>query len=143
MSFKTLNFTRNITKAILMASLAVSFVASPANAQYMVIDGVSASPNAFKEPVCCQTIYVQDYSNFSGINDSDKGNELTSTAIMNSLFDGFTGAFGTCIFIPAILIAVLRLFVNKQNQPRKQTRKTFELPAAPAASAFYRPARNY
>jgi hypothetical protein len=81
MSFKTLNFTRNITKAILMASLAVSFVAPPANAQYMVIDGVSASPNAFKEPVCCQTIYVQDYSNFSGINDSDKGNELTSTAM--------------------------------------------------------------
>jgi hypothetical protein len=130
---------KNITKAVLMASLAVAFATPAANAQYMVIDGVSASPNAFAEPVCCQTIYVQDYSNFSGINDLAKGNDLTSTAIINGLFDGYTGVFGACIGIPAIMIAVLRLFVSKQQQPKRTRRNSFELPAAPASSSYFKP----
>lgn len=130
---------KNITKAVLMASLAVAFATPAANAQYMVIDGVSASPNAFAEPVCCQTIYVQDYSNFSGINDLAKGNDLTSTAIINGLFDGYIGVFGACIGIPAIMIAVLRLFVSKQQQPKRIRRNSFELPAAPASSSYFKP----
>lgn len=130
---------KNITKAVLMASLAVAFATPAANAQYMVIDGVSASPNAFAEPVCCQTIYVQDYSNFSGINDLAKGNDLTSTAIINGLFDGYIGVFGACIGIPAIMIAVLRLFVSKQQQPKRTRRNSFELPAAPASSSYFKP----
>lgn len=139
MNFYAVISKKNITKAVLMASLAVAFATPAANAQYMVIDGVSASPNAFAEPVCCQTIYVQDYSNFSGINDLAKGNDLTSTAIINGLFDGYIGVFGACIGIPAIMIAVLRLFVSKQQQPKRIRRNSFELPAAPASSGYFRP----
>lgn len=139
MNFYAVISKKNITKFVLMASLAVAFATPAANAQYMVIDGVSANPNAFAEPVCCQTIYVQDYSNFSGINDLAKGNELTSTAIINGLFDGYIGVFGACIGIPAILIAVLRLFVSKQQQPKRIRRNSFELPTAPASSSYFKP----
>ena len=137
--------SKNLAKAVLVASLIVASAAAPALAQYMVIDGVSASPDAFRETVCCQTIYVQDYSNFSGVCDSETKGELTSTAIINGLFDSYLGVFGAFIGIPAIIIAALRLFVSKQQQPqRKQTRKSLDLPPAPAASSFYRPlpARN-
>lgn len=137
-NFSAFASKKNITKTVLMVSLAVAF-AIPANAQYMVIDGVSAKPNAFAEPVCCQTIYVQDYSNFSGINDLAKGNDLTSTAIINGLFDGYIGVFGACIGIPAIMIAVLRLFVSKQQQPKRIRRNSFQLPAAPASSSYFKP----
>jgi hypothetical protein len=139
MNFYAVISKKNITKAVLMASLAVAFATPAANAQYMVIDGVSANSNAFAEPVNCQTIYVQDYSNFSGINDLAKGNDLTSTAIINGLFDGYIGVFGACIGIPAIMIAVLRLFVSKQQQPKRIRRNSFELPAAPAPSGYFKP----
>ena len=144
MNIRHIASNENLAKAILVASLVVASTTAPALAQYMVIDGVSASPNAFKETVCCRTIYVQDYNNFSGVSDSQTKDELTSTAIINGLFDGYIGVFGAFIGIPAIIIAALRLFVKKQQQ-RKKARKTFELPPAPPASSFHRPvpARNY
>lgn len=133
--------SQTLANAILAASLVVASTAAPALAQYMVIDGVSSSPSAFKETVCCRTIYVQDYNNFSGVSDSQTKDELTSTAIINELFENYLGVFSAFIGIPAIIIAALRLFVKKQQQPqRKEARRSLELPAAPNASSFYRPA---
>lgn len=146
MNIRAIASNKNLAKTILVASLAVASTSAPALAQYMVIDGVSASPNALRETVCCRTIYVQDYNNFSGVSDSETKGELTSTAIINEIFENYMGVFGAFIGFPAVIIAALRLFVKKQQQPQRQkARRTFELPPAPPASSFHRPvpARNY
>ncbi len=128
-------------KAIPLASLAVALIsfAAPAHAQYMVIDGVSASA-ATEEQIICQSMYVQDYSSFQGVsNEASEINQGTSSLqILNGLFDGYIGVFGTVIAIPAIIIAVLRLFVHGQID-RKPKKRIFALPAAPAPTRLYRP----
>ena len=84
-------------------------------------------------------MYVQDYNSVSAVNTSaEMENGMSSTAIINGLFDGYIGVFGAVIGIPAILIAALRLFVRGQTD-RKPKKKSFELPAAPAPTRFYRP----
>jgi hypothetical protein len=128
-------------KAIFMASLAVASVltTAAAHAQYMVIDGVSA-PETRQRQVTCQSLYVQDYSSFQGVggtvNETQEG--MSSLQIINGLFDGYVGVFGTLIGIPAIIVAALRLFVREQTD-RKPKKKSFALPAAPAPSRIYRP----
>ena len=137
---------KHLVRILCTTLLAVASSFLPALAQYMVIDRTCASHSEITGPVYGQTIYVQDYENFSGLNDRGRNDELTSTAIINGLFDSFTAAFGAVVGIPAIIIAVLRLFVRRQNmQPRRQARRRLELPAAPAASSFYHPnpAGNY
>ncbi len=127
-------------QAILLASLAVASVSAPAQAQYMVIEGANAPSTTNSQVVCCQTLYVQDYSSFNGVNSAagETENGLSSTQILNGMFDGYVGVFGAIIGIPAIIIAVLRLFVRGQTDQTAK-KKTFEIPAAPAPTRFYRP----
>lgn len=129
-------------QAILIASLAVASLSTgnAAQAQYMVIDGDNTQSDSDRQTVCCQSIYVQNYNSFDGVNSTIDATEnaLSSTKIINGLFDGYAGVFGTVIGIPAIIIAVLRLFVRGQTE-RKPKKKSFELPAAPASTRFYRP----
>lgn len=128
-------------QAILMASLAVASFSSatPAQAQYMVIEGSSSTSKSDSPVICFQSMYVQDYNSVSAVNTSaEMENGMSSTAIINGLFDGYIGVFGAVIGIPAILIAALRLFVRGQTD-RKPKKKSFELPAAPAPTRFYRP----
>ncbi len=130
--------------AILMASLAVASVSTTTavHAQYMVIDGVSASGTNSNQinQIIAQSIYVQDYSSVQGVtttvNETQEG--MSSLQIINGLFEGYVGVFGTIIGIPAIIIAALRLFVRGQTD-RKPRKKTFALPDAPAPSRVYRP----
>lgn len=124
-----------------MASLAVASFSSatPAQAQYMVIEGSSSTSKSDSPVICFQSMYVQDYNSVSAVNTSaEMENGMSSTAIINGLFDGYIGVFGAVIGIPAILIAALRLFVRGQTD-RKPKKKSFELPAAPAPTRFYRP----
>jgi hypothetical protein len=129
-------------QAIFLASLAVASYSngSPAQAQYMVMEGGNAHSTTSSQVVCCQSIYVQDYSSFYGVNSTtgETENGLSSTRILNGMFDGYVGVFGAVICIPAIIIAVLRLFVRGQTD-RKAKKNSFELPAAPAPTRFYRP----
>ena len=139
---------RIASMAIFLASLAVAsmYAATPAYAQYMVIEGANITANStfsaeqFNDG---KSIFVQDYDAFNGVNVLRDGkNELTSTAILNGMFDGYIGIFGAMIGIPAIIIAVLRLFVSKQTTGSNRKRRSFELPAAPAPSRIYRPANS-
>lgn len=128
-------------QAFLIASLTVASLSSisAANAQYMVIEGGSCNAKS-ESQIICQSMYVQDYSSFSGVSSAaaQAENELTSTQIINGLFDGYIGVFSAVIGIPAIIIAVLRLFVRGQNE-RKPKKKSFSLPAAPEPARYYRP----
>lgn len=127
-------------KTILLASLAVASVlaTTAAHAQYIVIDGVSA-PAPSQSQVICQSMYVQDYSSFQGVSTTVNETEgVSSLQIINGLFDGYMGVFGTLVGIPAIIIAALRLFVRGQTD-RKPKKKSFQLEAAPALSRIYRP----
>ena len=127
-------------KAILMTSLAVASAstATAAHAQYMVIDGVSATETTSNQ-IIAQSLYVQDYSSFQGVSTAVNETEgMSSLQLINGLFDGYIGVFGTLVGIPAIIIAVLRLFVRGQTE-RKPKKKGFQLPAEPALSRIYRP----
>ena len=129
-------------QAVVIASLAVAslWLATPVQAQYMVIEGSSCSAKN-ESQVICQSMYVQDYSSFNGVNTAaaETENGMTSTAIINGLFDGCVGVFGALIGIPAIIIAVLRLFFVRGQTDRKPKKKSFALPAAPEPTRFYRP----
>ena len=133
--------SKSTKQAILVASLAVASFSSatPAQAQYMVIEGSSSTAKSDSPVVCLQGMYVQDYNSVSAVNTSTETEYgMSSTAVINGLFDGYIGVFGAVIGIPAILIAALRLFVRGQSD-RKAKRKSFDLPAAPAPTRYYRP----
>ena len=144
--------TKKTAISFILASLAVAsiYTTTPAGAQYMVIDGVgltgSNSAIASEQFNNGRSIFVQDYNSYNGVKGlGEEKDEMASTAILNGMFDGYIDIFGALIGVPAILIAVLRLFVRKQTAGGKTKKRSFELPAAPAASRIYRPvpARNY
>jgi len=117
-----------ISALAFMASLAVSF-ANPAHAQYTTNFDSNINSNfgsnldanldeSFDSSLTSQSINVQDYNIITGINDTTSYGQdhLSSSDILNGMFDGFIGVFGACIGVPAIIIAILQLFVRRQSQ---------------------------
>ena len=138
--------TKKNAISFILASLAMAsiYTSTPACAQYMVIDGVgltsSNNASASEQFNDGRSIFVQDYNSYNGVKDlGDEKIEMASTAILNGMFDGYIGIFGALIGVPAILAAVLRLFVRKQTAGGKPKKRSFELPAPPAPSRTFRP----
>lgn len=121
-----------------------TLIAVPAaQAQYMVIEGSSLETNTkfdsrINSDFTSQSLYVQDYNSIGGVNNFNTTSEniLSSTDVLNGMFDGYIGIFGACIGIPAIIIAVLRLFVSKQTVKTNRKKNSFELPAAPEPARY-------
>ncbi len=142
MQTKVFEVKRAASNTILLASLAVASVLTipAAQAQYMVVDGATITTNNNSQIVCCQSLYVQDYANFDGVNGSaSDSNGMTSTAILKGMFDGYIGVIGAFIGIPAIITAVLRLFVSRQQTPRNAKKKSLELLAPSESSRYLKP----
>lgn len=137
----TKNFS--LGTALFVSLLASNFAAPAAQAQYMVIEGNTTGSfgSQINSELTNQTIFVQDYNDVSGISsfNSTSQSNMTSTDILNGMFDGFIGVFGACIGIPAIIIAVLRLFVKGQTARPRKKNKSFALPAAPEPARYIRP----
>lgn len=137
--------TKKNAISFILSSLAVAsiYTTTAAGAQYMVIDGVgltsSNSTFASEQLNNGRSIFVQDYNSYNGVKSfGDQKDEMASTAILNAMFDGYIGILGALIGVPAIIVAVLRLFVRKQTAGGKTKKRSFELPAPPAPSRTFR-----
>ena len=144
--------SKSLSKRLTLATVFLfTLLAAPAaQAQYMVIEGSSLGSNTnfdsrINSELTNRSLYVQDYNSVGGVSnfESGGGNSLSSTDILNGMFDGYIGVFGACIGLPAIMIAVLRLFVSKQTVPAKRKNKSFELPATPEPARYLKPAQVF